>query len=167
MPVRLDYHETLSSTRTESLFIALMLLFLALATWRGLDFGLDGWAVLFICLGGLFLFYSINYRTLVIGINDHALSLQFGVFTWRISLSNIKAVFPDTTSLWRICGAGIHFTPLDGRYRAMFNFLEYPRLVIALKVKQGLVGDIAFSTRQPEELMRRIRDRTGAAGNGS
>lgn len=162
MPEAPDYQEALSSTRTEALFIALALFFLILSGWRALDIRLDGWAILFICLCGVFLFYSINYRTLVVRLDEQALTLQFGVFTWRIPLGNIEAVFPDETSLWRIGGAGIHFTPLGGRYRAMFNFLEYPRLVIALKVKKGLVRDVAFSTRRPEELLRLICERAAA-----
>jgi hypothetical protein len=40
----------------------------------------------------------------------------------------------------------------------MFNFLEHPRVLIALKVKKGLVRDIAFSTRQPGEVMRLIQE---------
>jgi hypothetical protein len=72
-------------------------------------------------------------------------------------LHNIEVCFPDTTSLWRIGGAGIHFTPLHGRYRAMFNFLAHPRLVVALKVKQGWVRDVAFSTRHPDEVLRLIQ----------
>lgn len=34
----------------------------------------------------------------------------------------------------------------------MFNFLEYPRLMLALKRKRGLVWEIAFSTKQPDQL---------------
>ncbi len=158
MSDKLRHHETLTSLRTEALFIFLMLSFLLLSTWRLLRSGWDGWVVLFVCLFGMFLFYSLNFHTLVIRLDDQSLSLQFGIFTWRIPVSNIAAVFPDKTSLWRIGGAGIHFTPLGGRYRAMFNFLEYPRLVIALKVKQGLVRDIAFTTRHPDELIRLIRE---------
>jgi hypothetical protein len=39
----------------------------------------------------------------------------------------------------------------------MFNFLEYPRVVLALKQRKGLVRDIAFSTRRPQEVMRLIQ----------
>lgn len=158
------YTETLASRRTAVLFICLSLLFLLLGCWRAVALGLDGWVILLLCLFLMFLFYTLNYRTLIIRLDNRTLSLQFGIFTWRIALNNIEAVFPDTTSLWRIGGAGIHFTPLGGRYRAMFNFLEYPRLVIALKVKRGPVRDIAFSTRHPEELLRLIQESAGIAG---
>ena len=48
------------------------------------------------------------------------------------------------------------FTSLDGRYRAMFNFLEYPRLVVTQKEKQGPVLEVAFSTQHPDELMQLV-----------
>jgi hypothetical protein len=44
------------------------------------------------------------------------------------------------------------------RYRASFNFLEFPRVVIAFKRKVGPVRDISFSTRHPDELLRIIQD---------
>jgi hypothetical protein len=47
---------------------------------------------------------------------------------------------------------------IRGRYRASFNFLEYPRVVIAFKRKVGPVKDISFSTRRPEELIKLIED---------
>ncbi len=58
----------------------------------------------------------------------------------------------------RIGGAGIHFTWIKGKYRAFFNFLEYPRVVIFLKKKHGVVCEIAFSTEQPEKVIEIIRN---------
>jgi hypothetical protein len=54
-------------------------------------------------------------------------------------------------------GAGIHFMFIRKRYRASFNFLEYPRVVIAFKRKAGPVQDISFSTRRPDDLIRLIQ----------
>jgi hypothetical protein len=54
-------------------------------------------------------------------------------------------------------GAGIHFMFVHKRYRASFNFLEHPRVVIGLKRKAGLVKDISFSTCQPNELIRLVQ----------
>jgi hypothetical protein len=44
------------------------------------------------------------------------------------------------------------------RYRASFNFLEHPRVVIALKRKVGPVRDISFSTRRPDDVLRLIQE---------
>jgi Ca2+/Na+ antiporter len=151
------YSERVSSNLTETLFVALAILFFLLFAWyaRAAIFGV--WIILFFFLFAFFLFYALNYRTLIIRLSEDALQLNFGIFTWIIPLHNIETCSPDATSLWRIGGAGIHFTSLEGRYRAMFNFLEHPRVVIALKVKKGLVHDIAFSTKQPDEVMRLIK----------
>ncbi len=79
---------------------------------------------------------------------SEVLRLQFGVFTWTIPLNNLEAIRPDDDlpALAKYGGAGIHFMLLRGRYRASFNFLEYPRVVVALR-RSRLVRDVSFSTR--------------------
>jgi hypothetical protein len=154
------YHEKVFSNRTEAFFLVLTLLFLLLSIWHVNASGLDGLTVVPFCLFCFFLFYSLNYRVLLIQLTPDVLELKFGLFTWTVPTANIENCFLDDTSLWRIGGAGIHFSPIHGRYRAMFNFLEHPRVVIALKKKKGLVRDIAFSTRQPTEVLRIIQEAT-------
>jgi hypothetical protein len=152
-----NYDERISSNRTEALFLSLTLLFLLLSVWRMNAVGFNLWTGIFVVIFIFFLFYSLNYRTLTIQLTPDVLELHFGLFTWMIPLDNVENCSLDETSLWRIGGAGIHFTPMHGRYRAMFNFLEYPRVVIALKRKKELVRDIAFTTRHPEDVLRLIR----------
>lgn len=146
------YEEKLTSNKTEVLFVVLMILFLLLFVWRVLVTGLGVLAIVFFCVFIFFLFYSLNYRTLIIQLVPETLSLKFGIFTWTVPYANIEKYYLDDTSMWRIGGAGIHFTMLRGKYRAMFNFLEYPRLVVTLKKKKGPVREIAFSTNRPEEI---------------
>jgi hypothetical protein len=153
------YEERLSSTRTEALFIVLTLFPLAVFAWRYPSAGMGGWSVFLLVVTAMFLFYSVNYRTLIIRIAADALRLRFGLFEWKVAKQNIEFCSPDAISLWRVGGAGIHFTSIDRRYRAMFNFLEYPRLVVGLKVKKGPVRDVIFSTRRPAELMALLRPR--------
>ena len=154
------YSERVSSNRTEALFLVLTVFFLVLSMWRVNAIGLDILTAVFFGLFSFFLFYSLNYRTLVIRLTPEALHLRFGLFTWTIATDNIKNCFLDDTPLWRIGGAGIHFSRIQGRYRAMFNFLEHPRIVIALKHKRGLVRDVAFSTHRPDEVLGFIREAT-------
>jgi len=54
-------------------------------------------------------------------------------------------------------GAGIHFMFINKRYRASFNFLEYPRIVVALKKKSGPVCDLSFTTRHPEKVLQLLQ----------
>jgi hypothetical protein len=153
-----SYDERISSRKTETLFLVLTLFFLALAIWRMSAVSLDILAAVFLVLCVFFLFYSVNYRTLTIQLTPEAVKLRFGLFTWTIATDNIERCFLDETSLQRIGGAGIHFSSFQGRYRAMFNFLEYPRIVIMLKNKKGPVQDVAFSTQRPDEALRFIQE---------
>jgi len=105
------------------------------------------------------MFYVLNYRTLEIILTPQALSLRFGVFTWRVPLENIAAIEPDELPpLMRYGGAGIHGMLIGGRYRASFNFLEYPRLELRFKRQVGPLQDLSFSTHQPEALQRLVND---------
>jgi len=110
-----------------------------------------------------FLFYSVNYRTLIIRLTPESLKLKFGVFTWTIPLDNIEECrHDDLPMVMRYGGAGIHFMLIRRRYRASFNFLEHPRVVIAFKKKAGLVRDISFSTRHPDKVIQLLQNAASA-----
>ena len=159
MNENLLYTERLSSKRTEMLFLALTLLFFTLLIWRVTVHGLDILAAVFLCLCAFFFFCALNYRTLTVRLTTRSLKLTFGIFTWNVPLDNIESCRLDEIPvLMRMGGAGIHFMLIRRRYRASFNFLEYPRVVIAFKRKAGPVRDISFSTRHPDELLRLIQD---------
>lgn len=154
----LIYTESISSARTAALFVALTLLFFLLSAWRLSAGGLDALAALSLGLGAIFLFYSVNYKTLVIRLTPEALKLKFGIFRWTEPTTNIAACrLDELPTVLRLGGAGIHFMFVRGRYRASFNFLEYPRVVITLRKNTGPVRDISFSTRQPEDILRLMR----------
>jgi uncharacterized membrane protein len=136
-----------------------MVVLLGLYAWRVRVSGTDGLSFLFLVMSFFFLFYVINYWTLVIQLTRERLKLKFGVFTWTVPLGNVEDCALDVVPLLaRFGGAGIHFMLIRGRYRVIFNFLEYPRLVLALKKKQGPVRDVVFSTRQPVEIEQLIRE---------
>ena len=156
MPDNSLFEEKISSVRTEVLFVALALLFFALLYWRLIATGLGIIAGILLLLSLFFSFYALNYRVLAIRISAENLHLRFGVFGWKVPLNSIEKVHADETSLWRIGGAGIHFIIMQRRYRAMFNFLAHRRVVLVLSTKKGLVQEIAFSTRHPEEVRRFI-----------
>ncbi len=160
MTGELIYHERSSSNKTEALFVALAATFLFLFLWRWNAAGLDWLAAVWVFFFIMFLFYSLNYRTLIIRLSSEALKLTFGVFTWVVPVDNVEGIsLDDLPPLMKFGGAGIHFMMIRNRYRASFNFLEYPRVVIAFKRKAGPVRDISFSTRQPDEVIRLINCR--------
>ena len=159
MSDRITYDEQVVSGRTEFLFIALTLVSFILFTWRLMVSGLDilwGAFLFFFCF---FLFCSLNYRMLTICLTSESLKLSFGIVTWTVPLSNVSEcqLDDDLPVLMKYGGAGIHSMFIRKRYRASFKFLEHPRVVVRLKIKAGLVKDIPFSTRQPNELVRLIQ----------
>ncbi len=163
MSDKILYYEKLSSKRTGALFLALTLLCFLLFIWRVEASGLDFLAGVLLFFGGFFFFYVVNYRTLTIQLAAETLTLTFGIFTWQVLLENIAACeLDEIPPLMRWGGAGIHFMFIRKRYRTSFNFLEYPRVVIAFKRKAGPVQDISFSTRQPDEVIKKIREATTA-----
>jgi Ca2+/Na+ antiporter len=153
------YLERISSRRTTVLFIALTIAFFLPFIWFGRTALFSGWSIFFFCLSAIFLFYTLNYRTLIINISEDRVSLQFGIFKRKIPFDNIENCFLDTSVLPRSGGAGIHFMFIQGRYTAMFNFIEYDRVVVSLKICKGPVRDIAFSSRQPGEVMGIIKEK--------
>ncbi|MGD2156715.1 MAG: hypothetical protein PVG14_09320 [Anaerolineales bacterium] len=160
----LIYEERVSSNWTEALFVSLTILFLGLLIWLiktgSSDFPRAASFVLFT----IFLFYSLNYRILIIRLTPESLKLKFGIFTRTIPLENIGECRhdDDLSKLMWYGGAGIHFMMIRKRYRASFNFLEHPRVVIALKRRAAIVRDISFSTRYPDEVIRLLRTATSA-----
>jgi hypothetical protein len=93
----------------------------------------------------------------IIRITSTALILNFGIFTWRVSLDNSHSCKIDELPPFdRYGSAGIHFMTVYGRYRATLNSQEYSRLVIALKRKAGLVKDVSFPNQKPEDILEII-----------
>ena len=155
---KLIYEEKVSSIWTEVVFLTLMTLFFLLSIWRLITDRLDILTVVFFCLSTMFLFYSLNYRTLIIRMTEESLKLIFGVFTWRVPFENIaECHLDDLPFLMKYAGAGIHFMFVCKKYRASLNFLEHSRVVVRLKRKVGLVRDVSFSTCRPDELVQLIQ----------
>jgi hypothetical protein len=164
----LIYKERVSSNKTEMLFVALTLIFLLLLIWHMNVGKLDVLTVIFSCLSVLFLFYSVNYRILTIHLTSESLKLAFGIYEWVVAIDNIEECRLDNIPMsMRMGGAGIHFMSIRKRYRASFNFLEHPRVVIAFKRKEGPVRDISFSTRRPNEVLGLIQEILSVKNEGT
>lgn len=163
MKENICYTERITSKWTEALFIGLTLLLDGLFVWRVITRSLDTLSYIFAGLSLVFLFYVINYRVLTIRLTQQALELKFGIFTWTEPYENIAGCALDKIPwlMW-YGGAGIHFMLIHKRYRASFNFLEYPRVVVALKKKSGPVRDISFTTRHPEKVQQLLQHFTSS-----
>ena len=153
----LPYLETLTSRRTFDLFAVLTFISMMFLFWRWSRHQLDGWTIAYLVIFLFFLFSTFNYQTLNINLTQEVLTLKFGLFRWTVPVENIAACQIDVLPLFmRYGGAGVHFMLIDGRYRASFNFLEYPRIVVSFKRMVGPVKDLSFSTQNPEEIIRLI-----------
>jgi hypothetical protein len=159
------YEEQLSSAKTQALFWGLTALFALLFIWRLTSYGRELPTTVLLLLALLFLFYSLNYRLLVIRITSEALRLHFGIFRWSIPLNNVQGIALDDhlPVVAKYGGAGIHFMFVRGRYRASFNFLEFPRVVVALR-QSRVVQDVSFSTKHPHEVVRQLQGLVSAHG---
>lgn len=154
------YTEEVRSNLTSALFAGFAVFFLALYVWRYAAVGWKFTPGLFLFLGGFFLFYFFNYRTLRIRITRQVLKLQFGVVGWTSDLENIRSCQEDDPPFWiKYGGAGVHFALVGGIYTAFYNFLEYPRVLVIFQTKQGLVQGISFTTRQPELVLEVLGQR--------
>jgi len=159
----LIYEERVSSNWTEALFLGLTILFLILLIWHMSTGSPDILGAVFFFFFVFFFFYAVNYRTLIIRLTPEALKLKFGIFTWTIPLDNVgECRLDELPMLMRYGRAGIHFMFIRKRYRASFNFLEYPRVVIGFNRKVGMVHDISFSTRRPDDVIRFLKNAVAA-----
>lgn len=152
------YIEKVSSRLTERLFTGMSVLFFLLFIWRYTTRRITAVTQTLLFFSCFFLFYTLNYRTLTIRLTADGLTLQFGLFSWRIPRDNIRAagLDDDLPPLVEFGGAGIHFFTAHGIYRASFNFLEHPRVIVELKRPSGPVRALSFSTRYPAALLREI-----------
>ncbi len=149
------YQERLSSTGTQGFFLVLTLVFFIPFIVRVQAAVCDWLTFTLAFFAAMFLFYTVNYRVLLIQVTAEELVLKFGLFTWRESRENIQGCALDHLAAWQYYGgAGIHYLLVRGRYRVSFNFLQYPRVVVSLKKKKGLVKDVSFSTEHPQELIK-------------
>lgn len=154
------YTEEIKSTGTSLLFLCLSALFFTLFAWRISVVGFRFFPGLWGFLGLVFAFYVFNYRILKISISTDVLKLRFGIVSWKTRLDNIRAISLDNSpAIVKFGGAGVHFTFVLGRYRVFFNFLEYPRIMVTLIKKQGLVQDLVFTTCQPGLILEIIQSR--------
>ena len=151
------YEEHISSTVTEGLFIFLTVLFLLISFIEVTYNGLNLYVVILFVLFVFFLFYSVNYRKLVIRFTPHSLELHFGLFHRVIPWECVEKCHRDDVSIWRVGGAGIHSTRMRGQWRIMFNFLEYLRIV--LLVNKGRFSEVVFTTKDPDEVLRLINQK--------
>ena len=155
------HSEKVRSNKTSQLFLILAIIFFTLFGWRLSVVGFRFVPGLSAFLGLFFILYVINYRVLKITITDQTLILKFGLISWRTEIKNVKLSMSYDPPFWiKFGGAGVHFAMVDGDYKAFYNFLEYPRVLIGFHKKQGWVQSLVFTTRQPDKILEILETRS-------
>ncbi len=103
----------------------------------------------------LFLLITGNFSRLKIKITSDGLSVGYGITRKKVPWERIENCHVDESSAIRYGGYGIRFTRVGGKWRTGYNVIGTPRVVISLN--EGFVREIAFSTKNPDEVMEVIK----------
>jgi hypothetical protein len=114
----------------------------------------EAWILLGI--GLLLLFVGINFAFLTIKVSYTGVSARFGILSHSIPLDNIAGCYQDQSSSLSYGGFGIRFGWVKGKRRLVYNITNAPRVVI--QEKRDSNHEFVFSTRQPEAVMKAIKD---------
>ncbi len=112
--------------------------------------------ILLLGLSLLFFGLTLNFRKLKINISSEGISTGYGIFKSTISWDEVEEVNLDKTSTARYGGWGIRISRVEGNWRLVYNVIGGPRVVVSSK--NGFFKDLAFSTKNPEEVMEIIKD---------
>lgn len=115
------------------------------------------WFSLFMFL--LFLGITINFSRLIIRMTHRSLFVDYGIFKHTIHWENIEDCYPDEASVIRYGGWGIRIGRVKGKWRQVYNVIGGPRVVLLLK--KGRFKEFVFSTKNPEEVMKVVKERIG------
>jgi len=99
-----------------------------------------------------------NYQEKVTSKRTEAIFIVLMLLFLSLFASRVTAIGfgPSTTVFFCLFSMFLFYSFMKRKYRAMFNFLEHQRVVLLLSKKKGLVQEIAFSTRRPEDIKQII-----------
>ena len=112
------------------------------------------WILLLVAL--LLLAVTVNFSTLTIRLTMGGISVGYGIVRHHIPWSNVVDCYQDKASTVWYGGFGIRLGLVNGKWRLVYNTIGHPRVVI--RKRQGKVREFVFSTRNPEGLIRAIRE---------
>ncbi len=118
------------------------------------------WILLAIAL--LLLAVMVNFATLTIRLTQSGISVGYGIIRHNIPWSNVSDCYQDKASAVWYGGFGVRLGLVNGKWRLVYNTIGNPRVVI--RKRQGQVQEFVFSTNNPDEVMRRIKERIGVRG---
>jgi hypothetical protein len=114
---------------------------------------------LFMLIALLFLGIALNFNKLNVKMTQSSVIVGYGILKRTIPWENIERCYVDEVSNIRYGGWGMRIGLVKGNWRLVYNVIGAPRVVLSLKL--GWFGAVVFSTRNPEAVMRIVRQRIG------
>jgi hypothetical protein len=108
------------------------------------------------------LFVTVNFATLTIRLTTQGISVGYGIIRHRVNWSNVAECYQDKASTVRYGGFGIRLGLVNGKWRLVYNTISDPRVVV--RKRYGKIQEFVFSTRNPEGVMKAIREGIGERG---
>lgn len=105
----------------------------------------------------LFLGVTINFSRLIIRMTPQSIAVSYGIFKHTIIWGNIEDCYLDGASAIRYGGWGIRIGKVEGKWRFVYNVMGGPRVVLSFK--KGRFSEFVFSTKSPDEVMKKIKER--------
>ncbi len=118
------------------------------------------WILLAVAL--LLLVITVNFAILTVKITLRGISVGYCIVRHNIPWGNVADCYQDKASTVRYGGFGIRLGLVNGTWRLVYNTIGDPRVVI--QKRQGRIREFVFSTRNPEGVIRAIRERLGERG---
>lgn len=115
------------------------------------------WFLLVLAL--LFLGFTINFSRVIIRMTPEHVSIGYGLFKHKIPWEIVENCYLDETSAVRYGGSGIRITKVGEKWRIVYSVIGGPRVVLSLK--EGRYREVAFSTKNPDQVMSIIKQYAG------
>ncbi len=115
------------------------------------------WFLLF-----LFLFFvgiTFNFSRLTIRATSNSINVGYGISKHSILWNNVTDCYLDKTPIRSYGGWGIRLGKVKSRWRLVYNVIGYPRVL--LLVNKGKFREFVFSTKNPEAVIKVIRQQIG------
>ena len=107
--------------------------------------------IILICL------IMINFSKLTIRITSQEITIKYGIISHNQSWTNVSDVILDETSIIKYGGWGIRIGRFGGKWRLIFNVIG--KKCLLLQLNQGRFHEFVFSTTNPEEIVKIIKER--------
>jgi hypothetical protein len=110
-------------------------------------------------IGLIFLGLTINFSRIIIRMTPEHVSIGYGIFKHEIPWETVENCYIDETSAVRYGGSGIRVTKVGDKKRIVYSVVGSPRVVLSLK--EGTYKEVAFSTRNPDQVMSIVNQWAG------